>query len=72
MNKLEYALNTIRNCDFCYGKGTLYWSVGEDYDFEDCACNPYGLILDDDGDVIFDNGLSSESELSIFATAEAK
>ena len=71
MDKLEYALNTIRNCDLCEGKGVDYWSNGEDYDFEDCICNPYGLILDDDGDVIFDNGLLSENELSIFATSEA-
>jgi hypothetical protein len=71
MDKLEYALNTIRNCDFCYGKGYVGWSNGEDYDMEDCECNPYGLILDDDGDVIWDNGLLSQNELSIYATAEA-
>jgi hypothetical protein len=33
------------------------------------SCNPYGIILDDDGDVIWDNGLLSEHEL--FATMEA-
>jgi hypothetical protein len=55
MDKLTYALNTIRNCDFCFGKGTLYWSVGEDYDFQDCECNR----------------LLSEPELSIFASQEA-
>ena len=71
MDKLTYALNTIRNCDFCFGKGTLYWSVGEDYDFQDCECNPYGLILDEDGDVIWDNGLLSEPELAIFGSREA-
>jgi hypothetical protein len=71
MDKLEYALRTIANCDFCYGKGYTGWASGEDYAVEDCECNPYGLILDEDGEVIFDNGLLSEKELSIFATSEA-
>ena len=68
MDKLEYALMTIRNCDFCYGKGYVGWSNGEDYDMEDCECNPYGLILEN-GEVIWDNGLLSEPEL--FLTREA-
>jgi hypothetical protein len=72
MDKLEYALRQIAKCDLCYGRGTNYWAVGGDFDFEDCVCNPYGLILDDDGDVIWDNGLLSEPELSIFASQEAK
>jgi hypothetical protein len=63
MDKLEYALRQIANCDLCLGRGVDYWSNGEDYDFEDCICNPYGLILDEDGSVIFDNGLISEPEL---------
>ena len=63
MDKLEYALRTIANCDLCEGKGVNYWANGEDYDFEDCVCNTYGIILDDDGDVIWDNGLLSEPEL---------
>ena len=71
MDKLEYALRQIRNCDLCNGKGVDYFGSGENYDFEDCICNPYGIILDHDGDVIWDNGLLSESELSIFATSEA-
>ena len=71
MDKLEYALRAIKNCDFCGGVGAHYFSNGEDYDFEDCECNPYGLIVDEDGDVIFDNGLLSEKDLSIFATSEA-
>jgi hypothetical protein len=70
MDKLEYALRMIRNCDFCNGTGNLYWSVGEDFDSEVCVCNPYELILDGD-EVIWDNGLLSEKELSIFATSEA-
>ena len=71
MDKLEYALRTIENCDLCNGQGAQYWSNGDDYDFENCECNPYELILDEDGDVIWDNGLLSEPELSIFATSEA-
>ena len=69
MDKLEYALRQIRNCDLCDGKGVGFWANGEDYDFEDCICNPYGIILDD-GEVIWDNGLSSEPEL-LFRTLEA-
>ena len=70
MDKLEYALRTIANCDFCYGKGYIGFANGEDYDVEDCECNIYGLILDEDGSVIYDNGLLSEPQL--FATMEAK
>ena len=68
MDKLEYALRTIANCDLCYGKGYHGFANGEDYDVEDCECNPYGLILED-GEVIWDNGLLSEPEL--FTTMEA-
>ena len=72
MEKLEYALKVIANCDFCNGIGATYWGNGEDYfDYETCVCNPYELILDESGDVIFDNGLLSQDELSIFATQEA-
>ncbi len=69
MDKLEYALRTIQNCDLCNGTGAQYWQNGEDYDFESCECNTYDLILDEDGSVIWDNGLLSEPEL--FATMEA-
>lgn len=70
MNKLEYALRIIQNCHLCNGSGMNYWSNGEDYDFESCPCNPYDLILDE-GEVIWDNGLLSEEDLSLFNTAEA-
>ncbi len=63
MDNLEYALRTIANCDLCEGKGNLYWGHGEDFDAEVCECNPYELLLDNDGDVIWDNGLLSEPEL---------
>ena len=69
MDKLEYALRTIQNCDLCNGTGNLSWTNGDDYDFETCECNPYDLILDENGDVLWDNGLLSEPEL--FATMEA-
>jgi hypothetical protein len=68
MDKLEYALRTIQNCDLCYGQGYHGYANGEDYDVEDCECNPYGLILEN-GEVIYDNGLLSEPEL--FTTREA-
>ena len=72
LDKLEMALRLIQNCQLCNGKGHHYWGNGEDYfDAEACECNIYDIILDQDGDVIYDNGLSSESELSIFATSEA-
>ena len=68
MDKLEYALRTIQNCDLCYGLGYHGYANGEDYDVEDCECNPYGLILEN-GEVIYDNGLLSEPQL--FSTMEA-
>ena len=71
MDKLEYALRTIQNCDFCNGTGNLSWTNGDDYDFETCECNPYELILDENGDVLWDNGLLSEPELAILGTKEA-
>lgn len=71
MDKLEYALRTIQNCDLCNGKGAHYWANGDDYDFENCECNPYELILDENGDVLWDNGLLSQDDLAIFATSEA-
>lgn len=71
MDKLEYALRQIANCNSCYGKGYIGWSNGEDYDMEDCECNPYSLILDEDGSVLWDNGLLSEPELAIFGSMEA-
>jgi hypothetical protein len=70
MDKLEYVLRQIRNCDLCNGKGHNYYGDGEDfYDSESCLCNPYDIILDTDGSVIWDNGLLTEPEL--FATMEA-
>jgi hypothetical protein len=73
LDKLEMAIRLIENCQECNGRGYHYFGNGEDfYDAEACQCNLYEIILDEDGDVIYDNGLSSESELSIFATSEAR
>ena len=59
MDKLEYALKQIRNCDFCNGKGYSYWgSADDEYEIESCICNVYDLILDDNGDVIGITGYS--------------
>ena len=71
LDKLELAIRLIANCKLCNGKGYFGWANGEDYDVEDCDCNIYGIILDEDGDVIYDNGLSTEYDLSIYATSEA-
>ena len=71
MDKLEYAIRSIENCNLCDGVGSYTWSNGEDFDFETCECNPYELILDESGDVIWDNSLLSEPELGIFETMEA-
>jgi hypothetical protein len=60
MDKLEIAIENIRNCDICHGQGNLYWGTEEDFDFETCECNPNELILDDDGAVIWDNGMLDE------------
>jgi hypothetical protein len=70
MDKLEIALSIIAKCDLCNGKGYSYWGSSDDeYEIESCECNLYDLILDENGDVIWDNGLLSEPEL--FSTAEA-
>lgn len=63
MDKLEYALRNIASCDLCNGQGAHYWRNGEDFDIENCVCNIYEIILDEDGSVIWDNGLLSEPEL---------
>lgn len=62
---LEYLAEKIADCPDCDGKGNIYWNIDEDYDFEACECNPYGLILDEDGHVIWDSG-------TLFTTPEAR
>jgi hypothetical protein len=70
MDKLEIAVDRIKNCHLCEGKGVYTWSNGEDYDFENCVCNEYEIIFDHDGEVIWDNGLLSEPTLLM--TGEAR
>lgn len=70
MDKLEYALRAIQNCNACNGQGNLYWGDAENFDSEVCECNPYELLLDYNGEVIWDNGLLSEPELLM--TGEAR
>ena len=66
MDKIEYAVERIRNCDFCGGTGSLFWANGEDFDFETCEeCNPHEIIFDYDGHIVWDNG-------TLFTTQEAK
>lgn len=67
MNKLEIAVDRIKNCHLCEGKGVYTWSNGEDYDFENCVCNEYEIIFDHDGGVIW----ADESlEATIWESAE--
>ena len=67
-DKLELALRLIQNCQLCEGKGTYYYGNGEDYfDSESCECNIYDIILDQDGDVIYDNGLSTCGKANILS-----
>ncbi len=52
MAKMKRALEEVLNCSLCYGKGITYYANGEDYDFEYCECNPYSLIIDEDGEIV--------------------
>lgn len=68
MDKLDYALEAIRNCDFCYGRGYQGWVNGEDYDVEPCDCNPNDILLDDEGNVLWHDEMLFDT---IFTTQEA-
>jgi len=68
MDTLEMAVERIRNCSYCDGRGTHYWGNGEDYDFENCECNPHEIIFDYDGEVIW---ADKSLEKTIWETAEA-
>lgn len=74
MDKLEYALAKIKACQNCRGLGNIYYGDGEDYfDYEVCECNSeFELIIDEDGDVIWDNGLlTMENEENKWANISA-
>jgi len=60
MSKMKAILDEILNCPNCNGKGVFYYGNDEDFDFESCFCNPYDVILDEDGSVVYDNGLLIE------------
>ena len=61
MSKMKAVLDEILNCENCNGKGVFYYGDGEEFfDFESCFCNPYDVILDQDGSVVYDNGLLIE------------
>lgn len=67
MNRIETAVDRIKNCHLCSGKGVYTWSNGEDYDFENCVCNEYEIIFDHEGEVIW----ADESlEATIWESAE--
>ena len=68
MDKLENAVKAIRDCDLCYGKGYHGYANGEDFDMEDCDCNPHGIIFDEDGSVLYHDGLLFDE---LFTTQEA-
>ena len=47
MKTTTELIDTILNCEDCYGKGMTGWvSPDGDYDFEYCDCNPYKIIIE--------------------------
>lgn len=47
MSAVKNLIDTILNCEDCYGKGMTGWvSPDGDYDFEYCDCNPYKIIIE--------------------------
>lgn len=62
MSKMKAILDEIYNCQNCNGLGNICYGDGDEFfDYETCECNPYGLILDRDGDVLWDDGLLLEA-----------
>ena len=48
MKNTDELIDTILNCEDCYGKGMTGWvSPDGDYDFEYCDCNPYRITIED-------------------------
>ena len=65
MKTTTELIDTILNCEDCYGQGIRGWVAPDgDYDFEYCECNPYKVIIDR-----YDMSLSDTGTL--FTTAEA-
>ena len=49
MATTKQLLETIENCDNCFGLGYFGWvSQDGDYDFEYCECNPHEIIIGED------------------------
>ena len=68
MTKLDKAIEKIRGCQDCYGKGYIGFAHGEDYEVEDCLCNPSGIVLDEDGTLLYHDEMVFDE---LFATEEA-
>ena len=47
MANVKIAIEAIKNCNDCYGKGYVGWISGDDYDWEFCDCNPNGILESD-------------------------
>ena len=63
MKTTNELIDTILNCEDCYGQGVSGWvSPDGDYDFEYCDCNPYKIILDYDKSVVYEGELFTTSE----------
>lgn len=46
MKTTNELIDTILNCEDCYGQGITGWVAPDgDYDFEWCDCNPYKITL---------------------------
>ena len=46
MKNTDELIDTIRNCEDCYGQGIKGWVAPDgDYDFEWCDCNPFKITL---------------------------
>jgi hypothetical protein len=58
MSKMKNLLDEILNCNLCYGQGAIYYSNGEDYDFDYCECNPYSLIVEN-GEIIHEGDFAN-------------
>ena len=66
MKTTNELIDTILNCEDCYGLGYTGWvSPDGDYDFEYCNCNPYKIIIDHYDKSVVDTG-------TLFTTQEAK
>ncbi len=40
---MKRAIEEIISCDFCYGKGWLYYGNEDNYNVDPCECNLYSI-----------------------------